>query len=102
MNNLPSFQIEVREIQSVTGLEIIHQLNINTCRICKTLHPDLDPAGQSITEKPKAAGLFPKQYYTKIASSLSSLSEQELVSCFSNLRICFKATRSEKNYDFHF
>lgn len=105
INNLPSFQIEVTEENIFDTKNIIHRIGINTSRICKNLKPEAKPADQVQVEKQSnelAASVPPKFFYSDVAKQLSALNETELSNNFSDLRVCFKHTRSEKNMNLHF
>ena len=105
INNLPSFQIEVTEENIFDIKNIIHRIGINTSRICKNVKPEAKPADQVQVEKQSneiAVTVPPKFFYSNVAKQLSALDETELSNNFSDLRVCFKHTRSEKKYEFTF
>lgn len=102
---LPSFHIEVTEQLSLSGKTFVHRTNANTSRICNLIKPAPNPVEQVVVEKvadEPLTTLLPKSFYSGIAVQLSSLDEQELIDNFADLRICYTATRSQKNYGFHF
>ena len=100
--NLPAFQIDVKEEIAITGIEMVHLLNVNTYRVCREIKPDLNIDNQVLIKKKEDENFNAKQYYTLMAGELSALNREELLAHFSNIRICFKFSRSVKNYDFHF
>lgn len=102
---LPSFHIEVTEEIGQNGKAFMHRINSNTSRICTLISPSFNPSAEILVEKVPdlpVATLYPKSFYTKIATELCSLNQQELLDNFSDLRICFSANRSQKNYNFQF
>ncbi len=102
---LPSFHIEVSEQVSLNGKAYLHRINANTSRICNLIKPGINPAEQVLIEKvadEPIATAQPKSFYSRIAVQLSGLEEQELMDNFADLRVCYTATRSQKNYGFHF
>lgn len=102
---LPSFQIEITEELSGAGKTIIHKLNMNTARICKEVNAKQEAPEAAMAEEEVIALIgeqFPKPFYTKIATQLSALDREKLLEHFADLRICFRATKSQKNYHFQF
>ncbi len=104
IHTLPSFQIEITEEQFEQGKSLIHRIAINTSRICKDLPTAVQPIDHIKVEKKKEEVVTtpPKVFYTKIASQLSALNEQQLMDNFSGMRVCYKFSRSEKTYPFTF
>lgn len=102
---LPSFHIEVTEQLSLTGKAYLHRINANTSRICNLIKPSLTSIDQVLVEKASGEPIGttnPKSFYSRIAVQLSGIDEHDLSDHFADLRICYTATRSQKNYDFHF
>ena len=104
-NSLPSFHIEVIEQLGENGKVYLHRTNSNTSRICMLINSATNPSAEVLLEKvaeEPIPTLNLRSYYSKIAAELSSLNPQELLDNFSDLRICFSANRSQKNYNFKF
>jgi hypothetical protein len=102
---LPSFQIDVMEVPFNKGKSITHKIAVNTNRLIKTLLPDSSLPDHITIEKAATVINEPgyeKSFYSKMATELSMLDNQQLMANFSDIRICFKHNRSVKTYQFKF
>jgi len=105
IHTLPSFQIEVTEESDSGAKNFIHRKAVHTTRLCRDINPQANCVDHIQIEKPKEELINiipPKSFYTNIAKELSALNDEQLVANFSDLRVCFKHTRSEKKYAFTF
>ncbi|MEP7262984.1 MAG: hypothetical protein ABI772_00725 [Bacteroidota bacterium] len=105
MTELPAFHIVVSEELINEDLSLIHRLGTNTIRICKDVKPAVELVESVSTTKPKEITFDeepPKNFYSRIASELSTLDNQQLLSHFSGIRVSHKITRSERRYQFKF